>query len=209
MSFTPMLNIVVLGDGERAAAYLTAIQALHAEGSVVLASGLRVMLEAAFWHPDPAVVQELATRFHLGLYGVDPRVMIDAGDIHAVVACFSDPEQQAEALDRAIAAGKILVAEPPLAPSERETWSLIRRARRQHLLTAIAQGSAEATIRAFVRGLLERRTLLPTWEEWLEGTSPRPLSPREEIERALAVLPADASEARAHLLRALAQLPEE
>jgi hypothetical protein len=83
--------------------YLTAIRALHAEGSIVLASGLRVMLEAALWHPDPAVVQELATRFHLGLYGVDPRVMIDPGDIHAVVACFSDPEQQAEALDRAIA----------------------------------------------------------------------------------------------------------
>lgn len=209
MSFAPTLNIAVLGGGERAAAYITAIQTLHAEGSVTVAGGLRVIIEAGLWNPDRAEVEALARRFRLGLYGVDPRLMIDAGDIHAVVACFEDPEFQAEALDRAIAAKKFLLAVPPLAPSERESRSLARRAARHGLFTAVAEGDPDPMIRAFVTSLVERRIILPTWHDWLDKVVVEPLSARDEIERALALLPPEAVDARERLLRALARLPEE
>jgi hypothetical protein len=209
MSFAPTLNIAVLGVGERAAAYLAAIQALHREGSVTVAAGLRVIIEAGLWSPDRADVETLARRFRLGLYGVDPRLMIDAGDIHAVVACFEDAELQAEALDRAIAAKKFLLAVPPLAPTERESRSLARRAAGHGLFTAVAEGDPDRMIRAFVTSLVERRVILPTWDDWLEGSATTPLSVREEIERALASLPPEAVDARERLRRALARLPED
>ncbi|MCS6800604.1 MAG: hypothetical protein RMM58_10335 [Chloroflexota bacterium] len=209
MSFAPTLNITVLGFGERAAGYIAAIQALHAEASVVLPIGLRVIIDAGLWNPDRDDVLALARRFKLGLFGVDPKLMIEAGDIHAVVACFEDPELQAEALDRAIAARKFLLAVPPLAPTERESRSLARRAAERGLFTAIGEGEPAATIRAFVTSLVERRIILPSWQEWLDRTAPRSLSAREEIERALALLPADATEARERLRRALSQLSDE
>ncbi|MFN8532381.1 MAG: hypothetical protein U0556_02400 [Dehalococcoidia bacterium] len=209
MSFAPTINIAVLGGGEEAATYLAAIRALHAEESVRLASGLRVLLEPALWHPDPAVVAALARRFQLGLASADPRLSIDAGDIHAVIACFVDPEQQAVALDRAIATRKLICAAPPLAPTEREARSFARRAATARLLAVIADRPPVESLRAFVTGLVERRTILRTWNEWLDGASPAPLSAREEIEHALAALPAEAVEARTRLLRVLSQLPEE
>jgi plasmid stabilization system protein ParE len=209
MSFAPTLNIAVLGVGDRAAAYIAAIQTLHAEATVTIASGLRVILDAGVWSTDREDVVALARRFNLGLFGVDPKLMIEAGDIHAVIACFADAEQQAEALDRAIAAKKLVLAVPPLAPSERESRRLVRRAVGHGLFTAIGEGDPDRVVRAFVRSLIERRAILPTWQDWLDRTTPRPLTPREEIERALAALPPEAVEARDRLRRALAQLPED
>lgn len=166
------LGIIINGatGGLVAAQHLPALLALRREGGLLLADGGRVVPELLLVGRDATRLARAAEAAGLDRWTTDLDAALSSAD-HAVFFDASVTAQRCERVNRAIAAGKHVYSEKPLAGSLEEALALVRSA-------------ADAGIR---HGVVQDKTFLPGFRKLQRlaqrGTFGRILEVRIEFSR--------------------------
>lgn len=182
MSEIPGLHVVVLGGSPTAQTVTRVLR----DAMVTGADGTSVPVRSRMWTPDSPS---------------DAAGMEDPA-VHVVVACLSESARQVEMIRRAIAAGKHVLAFPPIAEKRADATDLIELAQRARVVTGVTETPDE--VLPFLEGILTGRPQVPDWRSWVGQSN----DPADEILAAIAKLPPTDKAGRAKLLRALDLLRE-
>ena len=179
---TPVLNVVVLGGSAAGRAVADVLR----DAVVPSAGGTPVPIYCRVWTPDTST--ETAA--------------VDAADVQVIIACLDETAGQVAMIRRAIAAGKHVLAFPPIAEKRADAADLIDLAQHAGIVTGVTETADE--VLPFLEGIVTGQTRVPDWRSWVGVSN----DPADEILAAIASLPPKDKAGRAKLLRALDLLRE-